>query len=621
MTEDVVAYLSSLPEELLPTRIQEEITLLRPQLADLYQADRATFSIVAKLVKEKLGLNRKDLEASLKPLLANDSSPTQATQLLDLTDEVELFHTPDGKAWGTLSVNGHREHWELKARGFRWWVARVFFEQEHKAIGAQALQETLGVLEAKALFDGPEQRVFTRVAEHEGRIFLDLANDRWEAVEISATGWRIEPSPPVRFRRPRGMSPLPTPTSGGSLTELRSFVNVQDEDWPLLIAWLLMAFSPRGPYPILGLSGEQGSAKSTTARVLRALIDPSPAPLRSVPREERDLMISAQAGWALSFDNLSFFPAWLSDAFCRLATGGGFSTRELYTNDEEMLFDAQRPILFTAIEDIALIGDLVDRSIKLTLPPVSETNRRTEGEFWQAFETVRPRIVGALLDVVVVALRNLPTVKLAKLPRMADFALWVTAAEAGLGWDPGTFQRAYHLNRITANDMVVEASMVALALRRFLEKQNAWEGTATELKERLEHDLSPEDLKKKNWPKNAVVLSGAVRRLAPSLRARGIEVSFGKTPGKNSKRIISLRMSTDLSDATDAPDAPRDFAGDVGDAEDESATQGATHRDALSSESDAKNPHKNNSGVAGVASVAPLPTHSHDVRATNRELF
>jgi hypothetical protein len=152
------------------------------------------------------------------------------------------------------------------------------------------------------------------------------------------------------------MLPLPTPITGGTVEDLRPFINVRKEDWELLVAWLLMAYAPRGPYPILGLSGGQGTAKSTTARVLRSLIDPSAAPLRTAPREERDLMISANAGRILAFDNLSHLPQWLSDAFCRLATGGGFSTRELYSNDEETLFDAQRPVLFTAIEDIAVEG-------------------------------------------------------------------------------------------------------------------------------------------------------------------------------------------------------------------------------------------------------------------------
>jgi hypothetical protein len=128
------------------------------------------------------------------------------------------------------------------------------------------------------------------------------------------------------------MLPLPYPREGGSITSLRGFVNVaNDDDWALLLAWLVAAFRPHGPYPVLVLHGEQGSAKSTVARVLRALVDPGTASLRSEPRDARDLIISATNGWCVALDNLSHLPVWLSDAICSLATGGGFGTRELFT--------------------------------------------------------------------------------------------------------------------------------------------------------------------------------------------------------------------------------------------------------------------------------------------------
>src|SRR5207247_939244 len=155
---------------------------------------------------------------------------------------------------------------------------------------------------------------------------------------------------------------------GGQLSELRQFINVKDDDdWKLLVAFLTAALRPKGPYPVLVLHGEQGSAKSTTARVLRAMVDPNSSPLRSEPRDGRDLMIAANNACLVCFDNLSRIPRWLSDCICRLATGGGFSTRALYTNEEEALFDAQRPVIITGIEELASRGDLLERSIILYL--------------------------------------------------------------------------------------------------------------------------------------------------------------------------------------------------------------------------------------------------------------
>ena len=168
----------------------------------------------------------------------------------------------------------------------------------------------------------------------------------------------------------------------------------------LVVAWALACLRDRGPYPVLVLSGEQGSAKSTFSAILRALLDPNTAPLRALPREDRDLFIAASNGHVLAFDNVSGLPAWISDTLCRLATGGGFAVRQLYTDQDEVLFDAARPVSLNGIEDIVTRPDLADRGLFLTLEPIPEERRRPEAELWAAFEAERPRILGALLDAV-----------------------------------------------------------------------------------------------------------------------------------------------------------------------------------------------------------------------------
>ena len=188
----------------------------------------------------------------------------------------------------------------------------------------------------------------------------------------------------------------------------------------------------RGPYPVIALSGEQGSAKSTFSAILRSLLDPNTAPLRALPREDRDLFIAASNGHVLAFDNVSGLPGWISDTLCRLATGGGFAVRQLYTDQDEVLFDAARPVILNGIEEIVTRPDLADRAVFLTLQPIPEEHRRPEQELWAAFEAERPRILGVLLDAVVVGLKRLPETRLEKLPRMADFALWATACETAL---------------------------------------------------------------------------------------------------------------------------------------------------------------------------------------------
>src|SRR5258708_2361168 len=213
--------------------------------------------------------------------------------------------------------------------------------------------------------------------------------------------------PPVRFRRPACMLPLPVPQQGGSIESLNSFLNLASrDDFVLIVAWLLAALGSGGPYPLLAISGEQGSAKTVLSKLLKALIDPNAAPVRSLSREERELMIAANNGYLLAFDNLSGLPVWLSDALCRLASGGSFAVRRLYSDDEEVLFEAARPILLNGIEEVVSRPDLGDRAIFLTLAPIAEARRRSEAQLWREFEIARPRMLGALLDAVVHGLRG-----------------------------------------------------------------------------------------------------------------------------------------------------------------------------------------------------------------------
>ncbi len=270
--------------------------------------------------------------------------------------------------------------------------------------------------------------------------------------------------PPVRFRRSAGMQPLPMPERGGSIDALRAFLNVKsDEDFVLVVAWMLAVLRDRGPYPLLVLSGEQGSAKSTFSAILRALLDPNTAPLRALPREDRDLFIAANNGACPRPSTMSrAFRIGLSDTLCRLATGGGFAVRQLYTDHDEVLFDAARPVILNGIEDLVSRPDLADRAVFLTLEPIPEDRRRPEAELRAAFEAERSRLLGVLLDALVEGLKRLPETELPVLPRMADFALWATACETAL-WPTGTFWSAYVGNRDAAVEDVIEADPVAAA--------------------------------------------------------------------------------------------------------------------------------------------------------------
>lgn len=279
--------------------------------------------------------------------------------LIALGFEATLWHDAEMDAFATIEVNGHEENHRVRSKPFKLWLAGRY----HRAIGQGAprgaLEDAFCTMEAEAIHSGPEHQVALRIAEHAGAVYIDIVDANWRAVRIDSQGWEVVPASPVKFIRSRGMGPLPLPSRGGSIGDLRRFVNVgSDDGFKLMAGWLLGAFKPTGPYPILILNGEHGSAKSTTARVLRRLIDPNLAEIRAVPRTEQDLMVAARNSWVICLDNLSFVQTWLSDAMCRLATGGGYGARELYKDADEIIFEAQRPILLNGIPDLANRPDL-----------------------------------------------------------------------------------------------------------------------------------------------------------------------------------------------------------------------------------------------------------------------
>jgi hypothetical protein len=463
----------------------------------------------------------------------------------------ELFHTPAGTAFVDLLVNGHRETWPIRSQRFRTWLRRRHYEETRTALSAAQIRSTLDLLEAHAQFDGPERAVHVRLAEHAGHIYLDLADNRWRAVEIGPDGWRVIGSPPVRFRRPAGMLPLPEPQAGGSIEALASFLNLPSRsDYVLVVAWLLSTLRASGPYPVLAISGEQGAAKTVLSKLLKALIDPNVAPVRALVREERDLVIAANNSHVLAFDNLSNLSHTLSDAFCRLATGASFGLRQLYTDQDEVLFQAARPILLNSIEDVISRPDLGDRAIFLTLPPIADRDRRPERPFWQDFEAARPRILGSLLDAVSLGLRKLPDIHLEQLPRMADFALWATACET-VFWPAGTFLRAYQANRRSAVEDLVEADPVATCVREIMLERRTWTGSASDLL-RAGANLPGHGLWNghTDWPKSPRAFAGRLRRAQTFLRTIGIEMTF-RREGRGGARTIKLSSAIETG-----PSAP-----------------------------------------------------------------
>ncbi|MBA3351416.1 MAG: hypothetical protein H0U23_03155 [Blastocatellia bacterium] len=392
--------------------------------------------------REQSADDREDLEPD------DEEKPTPksaATRLVQFAEEFAFFHDPQSRAFVCLDLNGHSEIWPVNSLQFRNLLAKEFYHRTRKAINRNALADAVTTLQGRALFDCPEKPVFLRVAPHDEGILVDLCDPQWRVVEITCDGWRILEKSPVGFIRTGSMRSLPEPTPGGSINPLWDILNVTPGQRPLVAGALLNYFHPAGPFFVTNLVGEQGTAKSCAARILRMLIDPNETPLRSPPRTEQDLLVQAASNRCVALDNLSTLPPWLSDSLCRLATGGGHSARSLYTDAEEFTLSVKRPVILNGIEDVAARPDLAERALQIELETIPEDRRMTEKELWRKFEAARPQIFSAILDAIVCALRELPKVKLDSLPRMADAALWATAGETAFGLEGGTFMDAYSM--------------------------------------------------------------------------------------------------------------------------------------------------------------------------------
>jgi len=449
----------------------------------------------------------------------------------------QLFRTPDKTAYADLIIDGHRETWEVRSQEFRHAYIRYLERELNRALASDtplqallfksaqrkaAINAAIEDFENRAICASIKRDVRVRVADHQGEIYVDLCNDGWEAVRITAAGWSVVDAPPVRFVRTDGMLSLPYPERGGKVEALRPFLNAADADFPLAVAHLLAYLRPRGPYPILDVLGPPGAAKTSLMRRLRRLVDPHVVETTPPPASGEDLFIAARNSHVQAFENVSSLSVKMSDHYCRLATGGGMRTRRRFTNTRETLFRGARPIMIEGIADIMKRPDILDRATVFEVQRLVDYASEEEQDL--DFDRQRPAILGGLLDMMVRGLRERPTVRLTgPKPRLVDFALWAVAC----GVD--RFEEAYAHNRQNAVNVLLEYDPVAKAVRGLMVSRRQWRGTATKLFNAVG------TVAEIRTPR---MLSDSLRLVAPMLETVGIYVVHGKR--MNTERPLTI---------------------------------------------------------------------------------
>jgi hypothetical protein len=450
-----------------------------------------------------------------------------------------FFCSAEG-AFADVMVDGHRNTWPLSDSEFADWLLHQFFIEKQKAPGLGAMKAAIRTLSAHAKYNGARHDVHLRAAKFGKKIYLDIGDPEWHAVEIDANDWRMIQDPPVRFRRTTGMAALPLPQRGGSIVQLQSLVNLTDDGFVLYVSCILDALWPGHPHPVLYLAGEEGSTKSTAAKIARSLTDPNAVPLRNLPTTVRELFVSAHNSYALAFDNVSVISAVISDTLCQVASGSGFGTRKLFTDTAQTLISGHRPVIINGLLNSINRSDLADRAVIIPMSRIAEEQRCTEAELWDRFEAQRSRIFGAMLDRMVCGLRRLPYVRLPRLPRMADFALWSIATET---FAPGVFISAFERATAEANETVAEGDPVTVAVAAFMMERDSWSGTAAELLRELSvrDRTEAEPSAWKTWPREPSSFGKRLQSAKTILRKIGIEVAIGRASDRRRTRTITLR--------------------------------------------------------------------------------
>jgi hypothetical protein len=471
---------------------------------------------------------------------------SQADQLLDLalSANIEFFIAPDKTAYADIQDGAVRRTLPLHKQDFRQWLRFKFYEVNKRGVSNDAMQQTLETLKDRARFTGEIREVHLRTAEHEGRVYIDLGSETWEAIEVSREGWRIVRDAPVRFRRNDGMLPLPIPTRGAQVDELKALLNIPESSWVIILPWLIRCLKPAEEYPIIIFHGPAGAGKSITTSTLKEMIDPSTSPLIPSVGDLRNFSVTAMNRHIIAIDNLSGLSHEQSDILCRASTGGGYTHRTLGSDSEETTFSYCRPLILNGIDAVATKEDLLRRCflVKLQRPEV----RMSKAKLRQRRDQMAPGILGALCELLSDVLTLLPSIEGtydSNAESFVDFVELGLAVEQAMGWRPGTVLSVIEGTRSEAHQTALDASPVGQALQNLMATTPKWEGTMRQLLYALRGQTEESIWKSKYFPQEANRLSSHLTRLETDLKALGI--TFRSTRTKIG--ILITLESRDLS--------------------------------------------------------------------------
>jgi hypothetical protein len=483
------------------------------------------------------------------------AKPSKAELVLSLIEKncSQLFTDEYDVPHAAITVKDHIEVLSIRSRRFKNWIARTIYKEVMMVTDSQTIKDVIGVLSAKAEFEGESKTLNLRVASFDNKWYYDLTNQKWEFIEITAHSWKLI-NKLIIFRR-FGQLPQVYPSTTYPANIFDKFIDLfnikGDENRLLLKCYIISMFIPGVPKVILMLHGEQGSAKTTLEELIKMLTDPSIVKTFAFPKDINEFIQQLAHNYVTFYDNISTIRDWVSDLLCRAVTGSGFSKRVLYTDDDDFIYSLKRCVGFNGINLGATKADLLDRGLIIQLERVSKGKWRKIDDIWKEFDEIRPQLLGYILDTLVKVLAWKKTRSLrVTLSRMADWTEYGEIIARCTGYKNEEFLTAYYNNIKLQTEEVLESSPVAIALIDFMIalESESHSASATKWLSLLEIKAGglAINTNSKSWPKSASHLSRKLKELVTTLREIGVEIEWS-TDTATKTRIIKVRKLPYLS--------------------------------------------------------------------------
>ena len=456
-------------------------------------------------------------------------------------------------SYAQVQIGDHDEIIRIESGKFKRYLARLFYDKSsNKVVNADAINNAIQVIQAKAEYDGPTVPLSLRVAWQVGDIYYDLSNDKWQCIKIFQEGWEISNMPSPLFVRYNQIPQVnPDRNYGGDIFD--KFLHLtnlkEDQDMILLKVYIVSLFIPDIAHAMLVLHGEKGSAKSTLQTMIKLLVDPAKPTLLTIHEKRSEFIQQLAHNHIAYYDNVKRTPVWLSDEACKAVTGIGQTKRKLYTDDDEIVYEYKRCLGFNGINISLTEPDALDRSMMIELDRISKENRKVESYIMAEFMQLRPQLLAFILDTLVKALQIKPTIKLNDLPRMADFALWCEAIARALGYKELEFIQAYYDNIGKQNIEAIEANPFGLAIAKSLFESEKLEGSPQEILDFLETVAANNRINTNHrlWPKATNTVTKRLNQIRSNLlEGLGISVTINRDTKRNTSIIKIVKQPPEL---------------------------------------------------------------------------